>query len=69
MFTISEQDAAESLGMQESTLAQMRRDGKVPHIRISEKIIRYSNDNLTEIVKQFAVPAKNTSGKRRPKAK
>ncbi len=67
MWTMSESDAANQFGVEESTLARLRKEHKLPHVRIGKKIIRYSDENLSQIVKRFSVPATKVTAKRKAK--
>lgn len=55
MKTYSEAEAAEVLQMKETTLADLRRKGKVPHIRIADKIIRYTDEHLKSFLDHHSV--------------
>lgn len=48
---LTEERLAEMLSMKKSTLARLRREQNVPHIRIG-KLIRYSRDEVEEWLKQ-----------------
>ncbi|MFO0885917.1 MAG: helix-turn-helix domain-containing protein [Pirellulales bacterium] len=43
---LSERDAAKFLGISPRTLWQLRKDGRIPFVAISERCIRYSVDQL-----------------------
>ena len=69
MITYDEETAAEKLGISKDTLYRLRRDGKVPHARIGEKTIRYTDDHLRDFINRVSFdPSKPKSKmKRKPK--
>lgn len=54
--TISPAEVARRLGVAESTVRQMVRDRRVPHIRLG-RVVRFSEQNYADILAAHTVPA------------
>lgn len=55
--TISPAEAAERLGIQESTLRRYVQKRKMPHTRIGKRVLRFTEQNLQDYLDMQAVPA------------
>lgn len=55
---LTEQEAADFLGISVRTLANERRAGRVPHSRLTPRVIRYTTVQLTQWLEQRKVLTK-----------
>lgn len=55
--TMSPAEAAERLGIQESTIRRYAQQKKIPHTRIGKRILRFTEQNLSDYLAMQAVPA------------